>query len=71
MDTPGEDAVQRKYHGAGDGWLALAEARQPMGMLVKPGHVAGLASLMLSPDSGVMTGALVDFDQNVAGAAPE
>jgi NAD(P)-dependent dehydrogenase (short-subunit alcohol dehydrogenase family) len=71
MDTPGEDETQRKYHGAQDGWLAAAEAAQPMGMLVKPGHVAGLVSYMLSPDSGVMTGALVDFDQNVAGAYPE
>jgi NAD(P)-dependent dehydrogenase (short-subunit alcohol dehydrogenase family) len=71
MDTPGEDETQRRFHGATDGWLALAEAGQPFGMLVKPAHVAGLASYMLSPDSGVMTGALVDFDQNVAGAYPE
>ncbi|MES2666721.1 MAG: SDR family oxidoreductase [Pseudomonadota bacterium] len=71
MDTPGEDETQRRYHGAQDGWLQAAEAAQPMGMLVKPGHVAGLVSYMLSPDSGVMTGALVNFDQNVAGAYPE
>lgn len=71
MDTPGEDATQRRFHGAQDGWLEAAEARQPMGMLVRPVHVAGLASYMLSDDSGVMTGALVDFDQNIAGAYPE
>ena len=71
MDTPGEDAVQRRFHGAGDGWLAEAEARQPFGMLVKPDHVAGLAAYMLGPRSGVMTGAIVDFDQNVSGAYPE
>ena len=71
MDTPGEDETQRKYHGATDGWLAAAEAAQPMGMLVKPVHVARLASYMLSPASGVMTGAVVDFDQNVSGAYPE
>jgi NAD(P)-dependent dehydrogenase (short-subunit alcohol dehydrogenase family) len=71
MDTPGEDVVQRKFHGAGDGWLEAAEARAPMGMLVKPAHVAGLASYLLSGASGVMTGAVVDFDQNVAGAYPE
>ena len=68
MDTPGEDQVQRGFHGAGDGWLAEAEAKQPFGMLVKPGHVAGLVSYLLSAESGVMTGALVDFDQNVNGA---
>lgn len=71
MDTPGEDMIQRRYHGGGDDWLALAEARQPFGMLVKPAHVAGLASYMLGPASGVMTGSIVDFDQNVSGAYPE
>jgi NAD(P)-dependent dehydrogenase (short-subunit alcohol dehydrogenase family) len=71
MDTPGEDLTQRRFHGAGDDWLAQAEARQPFGMLVKPAHVAGLAAYMLTPASGVMTGSLVDFDQNVSGAYPE
>ena len=71
MDTPGEDEVQRRYHGATDGWLARAEAAQPFGMLVKPAHVAGLVSYLLGPQSGVMTGSIVDFDQNVAGAYPE
>jgi NAD(P)-dependent dehydrogenase (short-subunit alcohol dehydrogenase family) len=71
MDTPGEDLVQRRHHGATDGWLEKAEAAAPMGMLVKPAHVAGLASYLLSERSGVMTGSLIDFDQNVAGAYPE
>jgi NAD(P)-dependent dehydrogenase (short-subunit alcohol dehydrogenase family) len=71
MDTPGEDAIQRKYHGAGDDWLEKAEAAQPFGTLVKPAQVAHLAAYMLGPASGVMTGSIVDFDQNVAGAYPE
>jgi NAD(P)-dependent dehydrogenase (short-subunit alcohol dehydrogenase family) len=71
MDTPGEDQTQRAFHDAGDDWLAKAEAAQPFGMLVKPAHVAGLATYMLGPLSGVMTGAVVDFDQNVSGAYPE
>ena len=71
MDTPGEDAIQRQYHGAGDDRLARAEAAQPFGMLVKPDHVAGLASYMLGAGSGVMTGAVVDFDQHVPGSYPE
>jgi NAD(P)-dependent dehydrogenase (short-subunit alcohol dehydrogenase family) len=71
MDTPGEDAVQKKWHGAGDDWLQIAEASRPFGQLVKPDQVAVLAAYMLSPQSGVMTGALVDYDQNVVGTAPE
>lgn len=69
MDTPGEDEVQRKWHGATDGWLAKAEAAAPMGQLAKPDQLALLAAYVLSPDSGVMTGALIDYDQNVLGTA--
>jgi NAD(P)-dependent dehydrogenase (short-subunit alcohol dehydrogenase family) len=71
MDTPSESTTQQKFHGVGEHWLAKAEAAQPMGQLVKPDQVAGLVAYMLSPESGVMTGALVDYDQNVAGAYPE
>src|SRR6202047_247051 len=71
MDTPGESATQQKFHGVGEDWLAKAEAAQPMGQLVKPDQLAGLAVYLLSPESGVMTGALVDYDQHVAGAYPE
>jgi NAD(P)-dependent dehydrogenase (short-subunit alcohol dehydrogenase family) len=71
MDTPGESATQQKFHGVSEDWLAKAEAAQPMGQLVKPDQVAGLVAYMLSPESGIMTGALVDYDQNVAGAYPE
>ncbi|MCM2442237.1 SDR family oxidoreductase [Agrobacterium vitis] len=68
MDTEGEDMVQKKWHGASDGWLEEAEAGQPMGQLVKPDQLAVLIAYMISPQSGVMTGALVDYDQYVAGA---
>jgi NAD(P)-dependent dehydrogenase (short-subunit alcohol dehydrogenase family) len=71
MDTPGETQTQKTFHGATDDWLAETERRQPMGQLVKPDQLASLAAYMLSPESGVMTGALVDYDQNVAGAYPE
>jgi NAD(P)-dependent dehydrogenase (short-subunit alcohol dehydrogenase family) len=71
MDTPQEDATQRKFHDRPEGWLKGVEAQQPMGQLVKPDQLAGLVTYMLSPESGVMTGALVDYDQNVAGKYPE
>ena len=68
MDTEGEDQVQKAFHGAADDWLEKAEAAQPMGQLVKPDQLAELIAWMAGPRSGVMTGALVDYDQNVAGA---
>lgn len=69
MDTPGEDIVQKKWHGAQDDWLERAEAAQPMGQLVKPDQLAVLVAYMVSPQSGVMTGSLVDYDQNVVGVS--
>jgi NAD(P)-dependent dehydrogenase (short-subunit alcohol dehydrogenase family) len=71
MDTEGEDATQRRFHGAGDDWLARAEAAQPFGQLIKPDEVAGLVSYLLSSEAGVMTGSIIDYDQHVAGAVAE
>lgn len=68
MDTESEDAVQRKFHGATDGWLQRAEADQPMGRLIKPPEVAKVVAFYLSDDSGMLTGNIVDYDQSVLGA---
>ena len=68
MDTPAEDRMQRQYHGASDGWLADAEATQPYGRLLKPLEVARIFCFLLSEESGIMSGAIVDFTQSVLGA---
>jgi NAD(P)-dependent dehydrogenase (short-subunit alcohol dehydrogenase family) len=70
-DTPGETATQKTFHGRDESWLTEAEANAPMGQLIKPDQLAGLVTYMLSPQAGVMTGALVDYDQIVADAYPE
>lgn len=67
MATPGEDAIVRKYHGAQDGWLEKASADQPFGRLVDPKEVARAAAFLVSSESGLMTGANIDFDQSVLG----
>ncbi|MDN5926141.1 MAG: SDR family oxidoreductase [Hyphomicrobiales bacterium] len=69
MDTPGEDEVQKKWHAASNDWLAQAEAASPMGQLVKPDQLADLVCYLLSPQSGVITGSLIDYDQNVVGTS--
>lgn len=66
-DTPNEDAVQRAEGQPAD-WLAAAEARQPFGRLIKPDDVARLTLFLLSADSGLMTGSVIDHDQTVMGA---
>jgi NAD(P)-dependent dehydrogenase (short-subunit alcohol dehydrogenase family) len=71
METPGEAAIQRQFHGAGDDWAAQAAQKLPMGQLVDPNQLAGLVAYMLSTEAGVMTGALIEYDQFVSGAYPE
>lgn len=71
MDTPGEDKIQRKWHGATDGWPEKAKISQPFGQLIKAEEVACLVSYLLSYQSGVITGSIIDFDQNIAGSFPE
>jgi len=67
MDTPGEDVIQRKYHGGGDDWLEQAEATRPFGRLIKTDEIARTLAFVLSDDAGLMTGAIIDFDQTVQG----
>ena len=71
MDTPAENIIQRKYHGAGDSWLEDVEAGQSFGRLLKPKEVARAVAFMASDESGMMTGSIVDFDQSVRGAGPQ
>lgn len=66
-DTPDEHVIQQRNGNSLD-WLARAEAVQTFGRLIKPADVAGLAIYLLSDAAEMMTGAFVDFDQNVMGA---
>ncbi|MCK1821598.1 SDR family oxidoreductase [Streptomyces sp. XM83C] len=65
--TEGEDATQRAFHGAGDDWREQAGARLPMGRLGRPDEIADFVVLLLSDRSGVVTGSVIDWDQNVLG----
>jgi hypothetical protein len=68
MDTPGEDRIMKAYHGADEGWLKKAEAGRPWGRLLKPAEVARAVAFLSSAESGLMSGAIIDFDQQVLGA---
>lgn len=69
MDTPGEDRIMKTYHAADPDWLTKAEAGRPFGRLLKPAEVARACAYLASPESGLMTGSIIDFDQQVLGAA--
>ena len=67
MNTPGEDRIMRVYHDAEDGWLEKAAAEQPFGRLIEPEEVARAVAFLVSRESGLMTGSIIDFDQSVLG----
>lgn len=67
-ETDGEDAVQRRFHDAEEGWAARAARELPMGKLGQVDEIADFVVFLLSPRSGVVTGSVIDWDQVVVGA---
>lgn len=67
METDSEHITQTVHDGAAADWLALASAERPFGRLVQPWEVANLIAFCLSPDAGLLTGAVIDVDQSVLG----
>jgi NAD(P)-dependent dehydrogenase (short-subunit alcohol dehydrogenase family) len=65
--TDGEDATQQRAHGAGADWQEQAGATLPMGKLGQVDEIADFVVFLLSDRSGVVTGSLIDWDQNVIG----
>jgi len=66
--TEGEDLTQRTFHAADDTWLERAAAGLPMGRLGQVDEIADFVVFLLSDRSGVVTGSVIDWDQNVLGA---
>ncbi len=69
MATPGEDRIMKTYHGAQDGWLEAAGKSRPFGRLIDPNEVARACAYLASDESGLMTGANIDFDQTIVGVS--
>ena len=68
-DTPGEHTVQQKT-GLPENWLEIAEKAMPFGRLIKPIDVARLTVYLLSDESGIMTGSLIDYAQRTTAYVP-
>jgi NAD(P)-dependent dehydrogenase (short-subunit alcohol dehydrogenase family) len=66
-ETEGEDATQRAFHAADDTWRQRAAAGLPMGKLGQVDEIADFVVFLLSERSGVVTGSVIDWDQNVLG----
>jgi NAD(P)-dependent dehydrogenase (short-subunit alcohol dehydrogenase family) len=67
--TEGEADTQKKFHGAGEDWLEKANASVPMGKLGQVDEIAEFIVFLLSDRSGVVTGSVIDWDQNVCGGS--
>ena len=65
--TDGENLTQRQSHGAGADWEQRAAADLPMGKLGQVDEIADAVAFLLSDRSGVVTGSVIDWDQNVIG----
>ncbi|MEJ3652238.1 SDR family oxidoreductase [Actinomycetes bacterium KLBMP 9759] len=66
-ETEGEDATQRRFHDADDTWRDAAARKLPMGKLGQVDEIADFVVFLLSDRSGVVTGSVIDWDQNVFG----
>jgi NAD(P)-dependent dehydrogenase (short-subunit alcohol dehydrogenase family) len=67
-NTPREHLVQTGADGQPENWLEIASRNQPFGRLIEAEEVARAIAFLCSDESGLMTGAVIDFDQNVVGA---
>lgn len=70
-NTPREHVVQTEVHSRPENWLELASKQQPFGRLIEIDDVARAVAFLASGESGLMTGAIIDFDQTITGTIEE
>ena len=70
-NTPREHIVQTEVHSRPENWLEIASKGQPFGRLIEIDEVARAVAFLASSESGLMTGAVIDFDQTVIGTMDE
>jgi NAD(P)-dependent dehydrogenase (short-subunit alcohol dehydrogenase family) len=70
-NTPREHLVQTQVHNRPENWLAEVSKAQPFGRLIEPAEVARAIAFLTSDESGLMTGAVIDFDQTIIGTADD
>lgn len=66
MSSDNERALQAAS--GGPDWEAQAAAKLPFGRLIEPDEAARAVNFLVSSDAGLMTGAIVNFDQSIWGA---
>ena len=66
--TPAEIVMQTQTLGHSREWLDAVARNRPLGRMLAPAEVARLAVYLLSGAAGLMTGAVIDLEQQVLGA---
>ncbi len=69
--TPAEQDVQTRVHGLPATWADDLGRKQPFGRLLMPEDPAALIAFLTSPGARMMTGAIIDLDQYVAGTVDD
>lgn len=69
--TPSEHRVQTQVHGLAQSWAEDIGRKLPFGRLLVPSDVGDLVAFLVSDQAGMMTGAIVDLDQFVAGTVDD
>ncbi len=67
MASDNERVLQAAESGDPD-WMEKAASQLPFGRLIDPEEAARAVNFLVSDDAGLMTGAIVNFDQSVWGA---
>jgi NAD(P)-dependent dehydrogenase (short-subunit alcohol dehydrogenase family) len=70
-NTPREHVVQTQVHRRSENWLAEVSPNLPFGRLIEADEVARALAFLASDESGLMTGAVIDFDQQIIGTMPD
>jgi NAD(P)-dependent dehydrogenase (short-subunit alcohol dehydrogenase family) len=70
-NTPWEHVIQTRTHGRPENWLEEVSKAQPFGRLIEPEEVARALAFLVSDESGLMTGAIIEYDQTVIGTTED
>jgi NAD(P)-dependent dehydrogenase (short-subunit alcohol dehydrogenase family) len=70
IDTPGEHTVRTTQDRAPDDWTEEAGRMLPFGRLISADEVARAIAWLASDESGLITGAIIDYNQTVMGTPP-